>query len=98
MKHFLCKYIPPRADFLSTLNDEEKQWMAKHSDFLNELLGQGTIIAHGPVIDPSGVYGVSLFRIEDDGDIAAITAADPIVQQGIGHYEHFPMLHIRSKG
>lgn len=98
MKHFLCRYIPPRADFLSTLDDEEKQWMAKHSDFLNELLDQGTIVAHGPVIDPAGVYGVSLFRIEDEADITAITATDPIVQQGIGHYEHFPMLHIRSKG
>lgn len=97
VKHFLCKYIPPRPDFLPTLTDEEKIWMGRHSDFLNDLLSEGTIIAHGPVIDPSGTYGVSLFSIGDDHDIAEITARDPIVAQGIGHYEHYPMLHIKSR-
>lgn len=97
MNYFLCKYIPPRADFLTTLDDQEKELMARHSDFLNALLDQGMIVAHGPVIDPAGVYGVSLFRVADDVDIAAVTATDPIVRHGIGHYEHHPMLHLRTK-
>ncbi|GGB11396.1 hypothetical protein GCM10011491_44140 [Brucella endophytica] len=97
MKHFLCKYIPPRADFLTTLTDEEKGWIGRHSEFLDDLLNEGTIVAHGPVIGPNGTYGVSLFSIGDDQDITETTARDPIVAQGIGHYEHYPMLHIKSR-
>ncbi|HEY0212937.1 MAG TPA: YciI family protein [Paenirhodobacter sp.] len=98
MKYFLCKYIPPRADFLPTLNEQERVRMAQHGAFLDDLLAQGIIIAHGPVIDPAGGYGVSLYQIADDQDIAAITAQDPIVQNGLGHYEHFPMLHLKARG
>jgi hypothetical protein len=58
---------------------------------------QRTDCCHGPVMDPSGGYGVSLYRIEDDQDIEALTAQDPIVKNGVGHYEHFTMLHLRAR-
>ncbi len=98
MKYYLCKYMPPRADFIPTMTDEEKQWMAQHGAFLDDLLAQGQIVAHGPVMDPVGGYGVSLFQIADNQDIAAITAQDPIVKNGAGHYEHHPMLHLKARG
>ena len=82
MKFYLCKYIPPRADFLATMTAEESKWMKQHGDFLNNLLDKGLIVAHGPVMDPSGGYGVSLCQIADDQDIATITSEDPIVKNG----------------
>jgi uncharacterized protein YciI len=97
MKFYLCKYIPPRADFLATMTAEEKKWMKQHGDFLNNLLDKGLIVAHGPVMDPSGGYGVSLYQIADDQDIATITSEDPIVKNGAGHYEHHPMLPLKSR-
>lgn len=98
MKYFLCKYIPPRGDFLATMTADEKTWMAQHGEFLDDLLEKGMIVAHGPVMDPAGGYGVSLYRIADDQDIATITARDPIVANGAGHYEHHPMLHLKARG
>jgi uncharacterized protein YciI len=98
MKYYLCKYIPPRTDFLSTMSADEKQWMAQHGNYLNLLLEQGLIVAHGPVMDPAGGYGLSLYRIDDKQDIALLTAADPIVKNGVGHYEHHPMLHLATRG
>jgi uncharacterized protein YciI len=98
MKSYLCKYIPPRADFLATMTEEERAWMGQHGAFLDDLLEQGVVVAHGPVIDPAGGYGVSLYQIDDDRDIAALTARDPIVRNGVGHYEHFPMLHLKVRG
>ncbi len=98
MKSYLCKYIPPRADFLATMTDQERAWMDQHGAFLDDLLEQGVVVAHGPVIDPAGGYGVSLYRIADDQDIAGLTAQDPIVRNGAGHYEHFPMLHLKVRG
>ena len=97
MKYYLCKYLPPRADFLATMTDDERTWMGRHGAFLDDLLAKGQIVAHGPVIDPDGSYGVSLYQIEDDQDIEAITALDPIVRNGIGRYEHFPMPHLKAR-
>jgi uncharacterized protein YciI len=97
MKYYLCKYLPPRSDFLATMTDDEKTWMGQHGAYLDELLAKGQIVAHGPVMDPKGGYGVSLYRIADDEDIEALTAQDPIVKNGVGHYEHFSMLHLRAR-
>ncbi|AHY07494.1 hypothetical protein FS592_12520 [Serratia plymuthica] len=97
MKYYLCKFIPPRANFLTTMSADEQKWMQQHADFLNELLAQGLIVAHGPVIDEKGGYGVSLYQIADEQDIAAITAEDPIVKNGVGHYEHYSMLHLKAR-
>lgn len=97
MKYYLCKFIPPRADFLATLSADEQVWMKQHGAYLNRLLDQGLIVAHGPVIDDGDGYGVSLYQIPDDQDIAALTAEDPIVKNGVGHYEHYTMLHLASR-
>ena len=35
---------PPRADFLTTMSAEEREWMKQHGIFLNHLLDQGKIV------------------------------------------------------
>ena len=97
MKYYLCKYIPPRADFLTTMSADEQAWMQQHGSYLNHLLEQGVIVAHGPVIDANGGYGLSLYQIEDHQQISALTSEDPIIQHGVGHYEHYTMLHLRAR-
>ena len=96
MKCYLCKFIPPRPDFLETMTPDEKKLMDGHVAFLDELLTRRTIVAHGPVLDEAGPYGVALYRIDDDQTIEAITAGDPIIAGGCGHYEHHPMLHLTA--
>lgn len=97
MKYYLCKFVPPRADFLATMSNDEGEWMKLHRVYLDTLLEQGVVVAHGPVIDGAGGYGVSLFQIADDQAIEALTAQDPIVKNGVGHYEHFSMLHLSCR-
>ncbi len=97
MKYYLCKYIPPRADFVATMTADELGWMKQHGAFLDGLLDKGMVVAHGPVIDPTGGYGVSLYQIEDDQDIEAITSQDPIVKNGAGHYEHYAMRQLKAR-
>lgn len=55
-------------------------------------------MAHGPVMDPAGGYGVSRYEIADDEEIETLTSKDPIVQNGAGHYEHHSMLHLKFRG
>ncbi len=64
------------------MSADEKNWMAGHGAFLDNLLEQGVIVAHGPVMDPAGGYGVSLYRIADDQQIETFTSRDPIVANG----------------
>ena len=97
MKYYLCKFMPPRADFLATMSVDERRWMKLHGLYLDQLVEQGLVVAHGPVMDPSGGYGVSLFRIADEQDISALTSEDPIIKNDVGHYEHHPMLHLKSR-
>lgn len=97
MKYFLCKYLPPRPDFLATMTPQERELMKRHGEYMNDLLAQGVIVAHGPVIDPAGSYGVSLYQIGNGQDIEAFTSEDPVVKHGVGHYEHFEMLSLKSR-
>ncbi|KAB0568975.1 hypothetical protein C9383_23375 [Pseudomonas palleroniana] len=97
MKYYLCKFIPPRPDFLATLSTDEKDLLKQHGVYMNELLAKGIIVAHGPVIDDAGSYGVSLYQLDDELDVAALTSQDPIVKNGVGHYEHFVMLSLTAR-
>ena len=97
MKYYFCKFIPPRANFLATMTAQESESMRQHGTFLDDLLKKGLIAAHGPVIDESGGFGLSLYQLADDQNVEAITSQDPIVKDGIGHYEHYPMLHLKTR-
>lgn len=97
MKYYLCKFIPPRSDFLATMSADEKEWMKQHGVYLNDLLSKGLVVAHGPVIDETGGYGVSLYQLADDQDVAALTSQDPIVKNGVGHYEHYTMFSLAAR-
>lgn len=97
MKSYLCKYVPPRANFLGTMSSEETALMKQHGKFLDDLLEQEMIVALGPVIDSTGGWGLSLYQVEDDFDMSAITSNDPLVVRGVGHYEIYPMLHIKMR-
>jgi len=98
MKSYLCKWLPPRVDFLPTMTQRERDLMDRHGGFLDDLLHQGVIIAHGPVLEDNGGYGVSLYQIADNQQVEAFTSQDPLVKDGVGHYVHFPMLHIHHRG
>lgn len=97
MKAYLTKWLPPREDFLPTMTSAEQELMQQHGAWLTGMMDKG-LVAHGPVIDPAGGYGVALWQIGDDADIAALTAQDPIIVAGIGRYEHFPMVQLKTRG
>jgi uncharacterized protein YciI len=98
MKYYLCKFLPPRADFLATMTPEEVDLMKRHGAFLNDLLDKGIVVAHGPVDDPAGGWGLSLYQVADDVDVKALASQDPMVTAGGARYDVLPMRHLRSRG
>ena len=98
MKYYLCKFIPPRADFLATMSADEREWMKQHGVYLNGLLDRGLVAAHGPRDGPLWrIWRIALSNRRDDQDVSALTSEDPIIKNGAGHYEHHPMLHLKTR-
>ena len=65
MAYFFCKFITPRKDFLKTMSADEAKLLKAHGEYLQGLLEQGRVVAHGPVVEPQGGFGLSLFDVED---------------------------------
>jgi uncharacterized protein YciI len=99
MTFFLCKMILPRSDFVQTMTDSEQNIMKAHGDYLQSLTEVGSIVCHGPVDDPEGGWGLSIFSAKDQAEVERLTAADPIILDDVGaRYEILPMKQLRMKG
>jgi uncharacterized protein YciI len=99
MKYYFCKFFPPRKDFVKTMTAEEAKLFKEHGAYLQGLLERNKVVAHGPVIDPAGGFGLSLFGLEDDEDVSALTANDPMIRAEVGaRYETYSMMSLRSRG
>ena len=98
MKYYLCKFFLPRPDFFKTMTPEEGSLMKQHVAFMDDLISKRTMVIHGPVDDPAGSWGASIYEVEDDQDMKALTSQDPMVKSGGGRYEIYPMRQLRSRG
>ena len=98
MKYFLAKFLPPRPDFLATMTPAEIELMKAPRDFMNGLMDKGTVVAHGPVDDPAGGWGLSLYQVEDGQEVRDIAEQDPMVTSGGARYEFLSMRQLKSRG
>jgi len=98
MKYYLCKFVPPRPDLLQTMTPAEGELMKRHVAFMNDLMDQQLLVAHGPVDDPAGGWGLSLYAVPDEHDIRATTFQDPMVVHGGARYEICPMRGLKYRG
>ena len=95
MAYFFCKFITPRKDFLKTMSADEAKLLKAHGEYLQGLLEQGRVVAHGPVVEPQGGFGLSLLRWNQ---LSELTAQDPMILAGVGaRYDTFPMLQLRYR-
>jgi uncharacterized protein YciI len=69
MPHFLCKMTLPRPDFPATTSENQQRVMKAHGDDLRGLAEHGAIVCDGPVDDPRGGWGLSIF---DVGSLQAV--------------------------
>lgn len=93
--YVLCRLIPPRPDFATTLSPTEQAAMGAHLAYCKSLLEAGKALIFGPVADPAGVWGCGLLTVADDAEARALVAADPAVTAGIGaRYELLPFLRV----
>ncbi|HET9818968.1 MAG TPA: YciI family protein [Rhodanobacteraceae bacterium] len=92
MKFFLYKLVPPRPNFIADISADETRLMHEHGLYWRELMGQGMVVAFGPVADPKGGYGIAILRLGDGVDPQPLAAGDPAIEAGAGFtFEVHPM-------
>ena len=84
MPHFFCKLVAPRPTFPFDMNENEKAAMAQHAAYWAKMCKDGAVLVYGPVMDPSGPFGMGIFEAADEAEVKSRTDADPVMKAGIG--------------
>ena len=88
-QHFFLRLVPPRTTFSQDMTAGERQVMMQHVGYWTDLMHQGVAVVFGPVMDPSGTYGVGIVQAESDEHLRSLIDGDPA--KTINRYEYWPM-------
>lgn len=89
MPHYFFKLNPCRPTFAQDMTDEERAIMQQHVAYWGELMSKGIVVVYGPVMDPKGVYGMAVVKVENEQQLQKLTENDPAVK--INTYQYYPM-------
>ena len=89
-KQFLYMLIPPRPTFAQDMIEVERKVMQEHAIYWKGLVDRGIAIVFGPVLDPTGTWGVAIVEVADEPDAHALGTNDPAIKAGLT-FEVFPM-------
>jgi uncharacterized protein YciI len=93
MAFFLCRLNPPRPSFAHDMTPDEAALMAAHAAYWRDHAEAGRAVIFGPVLEPAGPWGLGIVEADDRAQVEALTAADPVVQAGLGMaYDIHPMM------
>jgi uncharacterized protein YciI len=84
MPHFFVKLIGPRPNFPTDMNEAEKELMQQHFLYWKERLHAGEVVVFGPVMDPTGTYGMGVVEAADEAGARAFAAGDPAMKANCG--------------
>ncbi len=87
--YFFVRTENPRPTFHLDMTPEERSIMQRHVAYWTEKATLGIAIVFGPVMDPKGVYGMGVHRVEDEAEMQRLLDQDPA--NGLLTYEIFPM-------
>src|SRR5207253_5193538 len=92
MTTFVFRLKAPRPTFALDMNDEEREIMARHAAHWRPWIESGQMVIFGPVLDSSGSWGLGVVEADDEEELRAFAAGDPVVTTGTGTIEVGKML------
>jgi uncharacterized protein len=92
MATFVFRLQAPRPTFALDLSDEEREIMGRHAAHWRPLIDSGQMVVFGPVLDDTGSWGLGVVEAEDEDELRAFAARDPVVTTGTGRIEMGRML------
>jgi uncharacterized protein YciI len=92
VSYFVYKLIPPRPTFgPGEMTDDEAAVMGEHAAYWSQLLAAGRAVVFGPVLDPSGNWGLAVVEAASEAEVLALREQDPAVTTGLATAEVLPM-------
>ena len=92
MPTFALRLIAPRPNFAQTMTDEERQIMGRHAAHWKPYLERGQMVVFGPFLTDDDSYGLAVLEADDEQEIRAFAAEDPVVTTGTAAFEFAQML------
>jgi uncharacterized protein len=92
MSTFVFRLTAPRPTFAQDMSDEEREIMTRHAAHWQAWIESGQMVIFGPVLDTGGSWGLGVVEADDEQQLRAFAAADPVVTTGTGTIEIGKML------
>jgi uncharacterized protein YciI len=89
---FVFRLKAPRPNFALDMSDEERDVMGRHAAHWQPYIDSGRMVVFGPVLDNTGSWGLGVVEAEDEDDLRAFAARDPVVVTGTADMEVGKML------
>ncbi|MBV8950095.1 MAG: hypothetical protein JOZ99_04415 [Actinobacteria bacterium] len=92
MGTFVFRLKGPRPNFALDMTDEERELMGRHAAYWQPLVDSGRMVVFGPVLDSTGSWGLGVVEADDEDELRAFAAGDPVVTSGVATMEVGRML------
>jgi len=74
------------------MSDDEREIMGRHAVHWQKYIDSGRMVVFGPVLDDTGSWGLGVIEAEDEDELRAFAAGDPVVTSGTADMEIGKML------
>jgi uncharacterized protein YciI len=92
MPTFVFRLKAPRPTFALDMSDEERAIMGRHAAYWQPCIDSGRMVVFGPVLDGAGSWGLGVVEADDEDELRAFAAGDPVVTTGTAEIELGRML------
>ncbi len=92
MSTYVFRLKAPRPTFALDMTDEEREIMGRHAAHWRPRVESGEMVVFGPVLDSTGSWGLGVIEAEDEDELRAFAAADPVVTTKTAEIELGKML------
>ena len=74
------------------MSDEEREIMGRHAAHWRQYVESGDMVVFGPVLDETGSWGLGVIEADNEDELRAFAARDPVVTRGTAKSEIGKML------
>lgn len=87
MSTFVLRLIAPRPTFALDMTDEEREIMGRHGAYWRPYVESGQMVVFGPVLLEDSSFGLAVVESDDEEELRAFAAGDPVVTTGTAMFE-----------
>jgi len=76
---------------MQDMTGEERRLMDEHGHYFQEHFDAGRLLLFGPVMAPSGAFGLAILEVDNEAEAQQFGDGDPSVRGGLNRFEISPM-------